>query len=173
MQLAKRLGKPRLAIQLVLLPGLALGMIGCVMFHNRTIDETNQPAWWGQLSKGEILQLKQDTLLNGGVLTLSAYKITDNYDSGAIYGGNITVEKFKANPHGYWRELRILPKGTQLKSVKLLRVFSFEYSRYTVWVEVLDGEFKGKIVELGYFVSGMPQKKGSLVFDTDHLEPLH
>jgi ABC-type Fe3+ transport system substrate-binding protein len=56
--------------------------------------------------------------------------------------------------------------------VKLVRLFSFEYSRYVIWAEILDGEFKGKVVDLGGFTSGDPNRKGSLVLYSKFLEPV-
>ncbi len=155
--------------------GLILVLNGCFSpryFSNRTVDVTKNPAWWGQLARNEVLELKQDTLLSGKILTLHAYKITDNYNSSALFGGTVSVEKYKANPNNFWPELHLLPKGTRVRCVKLERFFTFEFSAYRVYAEILDGEFKGQVVGLGSFISGLPDTKGSLVLNTEFLEPV-
>jgi len=155
--------------------GLLLVLNSCLSpryFSNKTVDATKNPAWWGQLARNEVLQLKQDTLLNGKLLTSHAYKITDNYDSSALFGGTISVETYKTNPNKFWPELHLLAKGTRLRCVKLERFFSFEFSAYRVYAEILEGEFKDQVVNLGSFVSGLPDTKGSLVLNTDVFEPV-
>ena len=150
--------------------GLMLALNGCLSpryFSNRTVDVTNNPAWWGQLARNEVLQLKQDTLLDGKILTLHAYKITDNCDSSALFGGTVSVEKYKTNPNKFWPELHLLLKGTRARCVKLERFYSFEFSAYRAYAEILDGEFKGQVVGLGSFVSGLPDTKGSLTLNTN------
>jgi len=111
--------------------------------------------------RGEVVSLNQDTLLNGVGLTLSAYKNTDTYDSNAIFGHSITVEMFKANPGKYWDDLHLISKGTRLRCVKLERYFSSVGSDYVVSAEILDGDFKGKVVCINP-VWGDVNKKGSL-----------
>ena len=154
---------------------LILVLNGCFSpryFSIRTVDVTNNPAWWGPLARDEVLQLKQDTLLAGKMLTLHADKITDNYNSSALFGGTVSVERYKANPNGFWPELHLLAKGTRVRCVKLERFFTFEFSAYRVYAEILDGEFKGQVVGLGSFISGLPDTKGSLILNTSYLEPV-
>jgi hypothetical protein len=141
----------------------ALLLTGCMgsPFSPRLYDVSSNPAWWGEMYRGEILALNQDTLLNGAGLELSAYKNTDTYDSNAIFGHSITVEMFKANPGKYWDDLHLLSKGTRLRCVKLGRYFSSVGSSYELDAEILDGEFKGKVVCVSP-VWGEPEKKGSL-----------
>jgi len=163
------------AVYRALTLSLILVLSGCLSpryFSNKTVDVTNNPDWWGQLAKGEVIELKQDALLNDNLLTLNASKVTDNYDSSALFGGDITVEKYRSNPNKYWPDLRLLPKGTRLQCVKLERFYSLEYSTYRVYAEILNGDFQGKVVDLGYFASGDTRKKGSLILDTS-LEPVH
>jgi len=109
---------------------------GCLLphaFSNKTVDVTDNSAWWGQLAKGEVLQAKQDARLYSGWLLL---------------------------------------KGTRLRCVKLERFFSLEDSRYQVYTEILDGEFKGNVVTLLGFVYGNPEIKGSLGYYTNYFEPV-
>ena len=161
-----------MTLRVVFVLGLILTLSGCRAFSNKTIDVTNNPQWWGQLACKEMLQLKQDTLLNGKLLTSHAYKITDHYDSSALFGGTVSVEKYKANPNKFWPELHLLAKGTRVRCVRLERFFSFEFSAYRVYAEILEGEFKGRVVGLGSFVSGLPDTKGSLVLNTNFFEPV-
>jgi hypothetical protein len=163
------------AVYRALTLSLILLVSGCLSsryFHNKTVDETNNPAWWGELAKGEVIELNQDALLNDNLLTLNASKITDHYDSSALFGGDITVDKYRSNPKKYWPELRLLPKGTRLQCVKLELFYSLEYSTYRVYAQILNGDFQGKVVNLGYFASGDTRKKRSLVLDKS-LEPMH
>jgi len=136
---------------------------GCMFtgFGMRAYDVSADPSWWGELHKGEILALNEDTLLNGVELTLGAFKDTGNYDSQRIFGGPITVDMFKANPGKYWDDLHLLRKGTRFRCIKLERWFSDNASGYSINGEILDGEFKGKIACIIPF-GGDPRKKGSL-----------
>src|SRR5882762_2215847 len=95
-----------------LIKGITLSLVaattGCFspyVLGNRTVDATNDPGWWGQLRKGEILRLREDALLNGIQVDLVADKITSNYDSQAIFERSVTVDMFKANPKAFWPEL--------------------------------------------------------------------
>lgn len=127
----------------------------------------------GDLARNEVLELQQDTLLNSKELTLNAAKVIDHYDSTVLFHGRVTPEKFKANSGIYWPELHLVTKGTRVRCVKLERFFSFEFSEYIVWVEILDGDFKGQIVGLSSdFVLGVPDKKGSLHLYTASLRPV-
>ena len=152
---------------------LALSTLtGCVIFHDRWIDETHNPGWWGELHLNAILISTQDVLLNGILVTEAAYKNTGYYDSGALFGSEITAEMFKANPGKYWSDLHLLPKGTRFRRVKLQRHFSFEYSDCELSAEILNGEFKGMVVVLSN-IGGDPRKKGSLrIGRNDYLRPV-
>jgi hypothetical protein len=44
---------------------------------------------------------------------------------------------------------------------------------YTVYADLLDGEFEGSVVNLVGFISGDPNKKGDLVIDSDYLEQVN
>ncbi len=138
----------------------ALALAGCA--SHRPVDVSDQLAWWGELRPGERLELTQDTLLNGNVLELSARKATlTGYGEEKIYGPNVTVEMFRSNPLGWWSDLYLLPKGTDLRCVKLERWFSDEGALYRVSVEILsNGDHQGKIAFL--IPWGDPNKKGSL-----------
>ena len=106
---------------------------GCIAFGPHIIDVTNDPAWWGQLAKDEVLQTRQDVRLYSGEL---------------------------------------LSRGTRLQCVKLVRFYTTEDSGYTVWAEILDGEFKGRIVAISGYVFGSPDYKGRLRYVTDYFEPI-
>jgi hypothetical protein len=137
----------------------ALFLTGCM--GPRAYDVTSQPAWWGDLRLNEVVELNQDTLLNGGVLELTSRKFTrSNYDTQRVFGVNVTVEMFKTDPGGYWADLYLVRKGTQLRCVKLERWFSSDTAVYRVSAEILTGELKGKIAYLVPW--GDPRKKGSL-----------
>jgi hypothetical protein len=110
---------------------------------------------------GEVLALNEDTLLNGEDLTLRAYKDTGQYDPKVPPHQKISVEMFKGNPGKYWDDLHLLPKGTRLRCVKLGRFFGNEGRHYLLSVEILDGEFKGKVVYVGP-VAGDPKQIGTL-----------
>jgi hypothetical protein len=143
----------------------ALVLTGCIfqgsVLPPRSYDVSSNPAWWGKLHRGEILELNKDVLLNGTELTESAYKVTDTYDSNAIFGSSITVEMFKTNPGKYWDDLHLLPKGTRFRCVKLERYFSPVGKSYDLSAEILDGELKGKVACINP-IWGDPDKKGSL-----------
>jgi len=142
---------------------LVFAVTGCMVtgFGMRTHDVTSDPSWWGELHKGEILALNQDTLLNGVELTLAASKDVPGYNSQAIFHRTITVEMFKANPGKYWEDLHLIPQGTRLRAVKLGRWFSNNSSGYCISAIFLDGDFRNKIVPLDPY-GGDPKKKGSL-----------
>ena len=141
----------------------AFFFVGCMgsPFPARVYNVSSNPAWWGELHLGEVLALNQDTLLSGVELTMIAYKITDTYNSTAIFGQNITVEMFKANPGKYWEDLHLIPQGTRLRCVKLERYYSDVISEYMLSVEIQDGDFKGRIVYLNP-LEGDPDEKGTL-----------
>ena len=80
----------------------------------------------------------------------------------------IKIEMYKANPNR-WPELGIVKQGTRLRCVKLERFFNLEFSAYRIYAEILDGEFKGKLVAL-FGVNGDPGKKGSLRLNTGFFE---
>ncbi len=136
---------------------------------NKNIDETRNAAWWGDSHPNEMLQIRDEVLLNNGELTRNASRITDGYDSYLIFGKQITVEMFKANPHAYWSELHLLTKGTRLRCVKLERFYSTQSRGTYVTAEILDGDCKGKPVILGF---GRPDMKGSFRLDTRFVEPV-
>ena len=137
----------------------ALVLAGCT--GPRAYDVTSKPKWWGELKLNDVVELSQDTLLNGGVLELTARKFTQTgYDEERTYGVNVTVEMFRSNPEGFWADLFLVPKGTRLRCVKLERWFSANASAYRLSLEVLDGDFKGNIVYLVPW--GDPNKEGSL-----------
>lgn len=144
---------------------------GCFgyLLTERRYDVTSDPAWWGNMHRYQVLELKHDVLLSGGRLTGAAYKETDTYSSLALFHQNVTVEMFKANPGKYWTDLHLISKGTRLRCVKLERYSTSENSTYIVSGEILDGEFKGTIVEIPC-ASGNPHKKGSLRLTTYMVE---
>jgi len=159
------------AFILILVFGLVSALNGCIsLLWPKTIDVTDKPAWWGQLEKGEVLQLTRDILLNGQTLAVRAYKLTDDYNSSLIFGGSITVEQYRASPEKFWPELHLLPKGTRFRCTKLVRYYKSEDAGYTVWGEILDGEYKGKAVSL-IGITGDPDVKGSLRLTTTILKP--
>ncbi len=147
----------------------ALVFTGCIALRDNvtffwgpiSYDVTSKPAWWGEMHRGEIVALNDDTLLNGGRLTLGAYKETGTYSSGAIFKRSITVEMFKANPGKYWEDLHLLPKGTRFRCKKLERFFSSNTRDYIITAEILDGEFNGKTASIEPY-GGNPDKKGSM-----------
>jgi hypothetical protein len=130
----------------------------------RAYDVTSKPAWWGDLRPNEVLVLNQDTLLNGGVLELTARKFTrTQYDFERTFGVTVTVEMFRSNPGGFWADLYLVPKGTKLRCVKVERWFPSDPNEkpvYRLTTEVVDGEFKGSMACLVPW--GDPRKKGSL-----------
>jgi hypothetical protein len=140
----------------------AIALPGCIFLssNRRTYDVSSNPAWWGEMHRGEIVALNEDTLLDGSKLTLGAFKDNGTYDSQRLFGGPITVEMFKANPGKYWEDLHSLPKATRFRCIKLARWYSYTSSGYNISAEILDGEFKGKIVCI-YPYGGEPDKKGS------------
>ncbi len=143
---------------------------GCLHYLvDRNIDVTNNSAWWGELSKNQVLYLTQDALLNGGYLTLSATKVTPKYDSLAIFGRTITVDMFKADPSKYWPELHLLQAGTRVQCIKLERQYSFEFARYNIYVKIMDGECKGQIMRI-LGVPGDVGKKGTLRMESPLFE---
>jgi len=108
-----------------------LVLTGCAW--PRVHDVTSKPAWWGELRQGEVVELKQDTLLSDGLLDVTARKFTrTGYHSEKIYGPSITVEMFRSNRDGFWNDLYLLPKGTRLRCVKLERWFSRHSARTMV-----------------------------------------
>ena len=155
----------RLFFQITLPLVAALVLTGCIfqgsILPPRSYDVSSNPAWWGKLHRGEILELNKDVLLNGTELTESAYKETDNYDPKVPTHQNVTVEMFKANPGKYWNDLHLLPKGTRFRCVKLERYFSSLGKSYALRAEIIDGEFKGKVACINP-IWGDPDKKGSL-----------
>jgi hypothetical protein len=141
----------------------AIALTGCLdlFIDARTYDVSSNPAWWGELHRGEIVALNEDTLLDRSRLTLGAVKDTDTYNSQQLFGGPITVDMFKANPGKYWEDLHLLKKGTMFRCIRLERWYTFNASGYCISAEILDGELKGKIVGI-YPFGGEPDKKGSL-----------
>jgi hypothetical protein len=124
-------------------------------------DVTRRPEWWGEVHRGDIVELKQDTLLNAGLLTLSAYKITDTYDSTRLFKSNISVEMFKANPNGYWSDLHLLKAGTKLRLDRLERYFAPGVVSYlALYGKVLEGEQAGALAKIP--ARGSAYQKGSL-----------
>src|SRR6266849_9937622 len=150
--------------------GLILGLTGCLSprtFSNRTVDATADPSWWGQLAKGEVLQLNRDALLGGGGLNLGAWIVTGA--NGA--GEKVSVEQYKAEPSRYARwSLHLLSKGTRLRCVSIKMFFSFEYSAYKVYAEVRDVEYQGTLTSIP--VIGDPNTKGALRLNAQFLEPV-
>jgi hypothetical protein len=140
---------------------------GCLSpryFSNRTVDVTNNPAWWGELRGNRVVRLKEDSVMNddvlcGGYVHKSLGKHQDQI---------IKIEMYKANP-SLWPELKIVKQDTRLRCVKLERFFSLEFSAYRIYAEIFDGEFKGKVVAL-FGVNGDPGKKGSLLLNTGFFE---
>ncbi len=141
----------------------AIALTGCleIFGDGRTYDVTSNPAWWGEMHRGQIVALNEDTLLDGSKLTLGAFKDTANYDSQRLFGGPITVEMFKANPGKCWKDLHLLTNGTRFRCIKLERCFSYTTMGYSISAEILDGAIKGKIVYIDPF-AGDPDKKGTL-----------
>lgn len=146
----------------------AITLEGCVVypFRGGSRDVTSDPIWWGDMHRQEIVAVNEDTLLNGQTLTLAAYKFTGDYDSGVLFGGNITVDMFKANPARYWSDLHLLPKGTRLRFVKLERYWSSEYSAYVISAEIVDGDYAGRVVVVPCG-RGDIHKRGSLHMTSD------
>jgi len=68
---------------------------------------------------------------------------------------------FKDNPGKYWDDLHLLTKGTRFRCVKLERYFSSVLDYYRLSCEILDGEYKGKIVYIEPLL-GDPTRKASL-----------
>ena len=144
---------------LIILAALAFfGLTGCV---SRRADVSSDPAWWGQYSKDKVLRLRQDVLLDGVGITLSAMRATGT--NGALE--RISVEDYESG-HGKYanlQDLHLLTKGTRLQCVKLERFFTFETDMYVVHVQILDGDFSGKDAILnGRLVTGDPNRIGSL-----------
>jgi hypothetical protein len=168
MQFTNKSRKLRTALRLILALGLIPIFNGCLMFHNRTIDETNLPAWWGELQKGEVLQLKQDALLEGMSLMLGAWIPTET--PGINHG--ISVEQYKADPAKFsqYAEIHLVVSGTRLRCVKLERFYTFETNEYRVYAEILDGDFKGRIVSIPAI--GDANIKGRLRLNANFLEPV-
>ncbi len=145
---------------------------GCIphLLSNKTEDVTNDPAWWGQYAKNEIIRLKQDALLDGMSVTLNAVRATGPNGEKE----NISVETLKANSEKYSNllGLYLLSKGVRLQCIKLERFYTIETQVYVVHVEVLDGELKGKEAILnGRLVTGNPDIKGSLRLSQRCFEP--
>jgi hypothetical protein len=137
----------------------AFALAGCANPH--ASDVSSNAAWWGEMHRGERVALKQDTLLNGSVLQLVARKnVRSGYHYEKIFGDAVTVQMFEANPQGFWNDLYLLPRGTELKCVKLERWFSDEGPLYLITTEILDGAHKGQIAYLIPY--GDPYQKGSL-----------
>ena len=100
--------------------------------------------------------MKEDSLINDGALCGGyVHKSLGKYQDQII-----KIEMYKADP-GRWPELNIVKQGTRLQCVKLERFFSLEFSEYRIYAEILDGEFKGKVVAL-FGVNGDTGEKGSL-----------
>jgi len=155
-----------MTLRVVFVLGLILTLSGCRAFSNKTVDVTNDPNWWGELKHNRFVRLKEDSLINGEALSGSyVHKSLGKYQDQII-----KIEEYKANP-SRWPELSIVKQGTRLRCVKLERFFSFEFSDYRVYAEILDGEFRGKVVAL-FGVYGYPEKKGSLRINTQFLEPV-
>jgi hypothetical protein len=148
-------------VGLLVIPVFVLG--GCMFtgFGMRAYDVSSDPSWWGELHKGEVLSLNQDTLLNGVELTLGATKATPDYDSQSIFHSSITVEMFKSNPGKYWADLHLLPNGTTFRCDKLTRWFADNGNGYTVYGVILTGGFKGRTIPIDP-CWGDANKKGSL-----------
>ena len=134
-----------------------IAFCGCHAFHTSVKDATNRPEWWGQLSKNQILLLTRDVLLTQTRLSFGTHvkKADGTYQ-------RISIEEFKGDPK--WSvtlpNVHLLTKGTHLRCIRLERVFSFEYSAYRVFAEVIDGEHQGEIAEIP--VTGNPNEKKSL-----------
>jgi len=111
-----------------------------------------------------VVRLKEDSLMNDGALCGGYVHKSLGKNQDQI----IKIEMYKANP-SHWPELSIVNQGTRLRCVKLERFFSFEFSAYRIYAEILDGEFKGKVVAL-FGVNGDPGKKGSLRLNTAFFE---
>jgi hypothetical protein len=145
-------------------------LIGCLYFHDRSVDVTDYPAWWGKLHRDDVVQLEKDELYNGVGISRSFWMTTG--PSGK--GENITVEQFKADRSRYsrWPEIQLLPRGTKMSCTKLARFFSIEVSSYVMTLEILDGEFKGKNAILsGGYLFGNARTKGSLALDPEFFKP--
>ena len=137
------------------------------VFHDRVIDVTGQPEWWGESHRGQILCVKQDMLLSGNGIDMRA-----DVDSGPIVRNRsrtISVETFKADPTK-WPTIQLVPAGTRLRCARLERVIAYATIGYNLYAEILDGDQRGRVV---YVPSGMgdPRKKGSFRLTTFFVEP--
>jgi hypothetical protein len=147
----------------ILLFGMLLGatpFLGCRSMPSsepRVIDVTNKPQWWGKLHRHAILILTQDAFLNKEAILL------DTYDTSTVGPTpTVTVVMFKASPDKYWKDLHLLAKGTRLECVRLERWFGPQGGEdYLIWVNILDGDWKGKTAYLTA-TGGNPHVKGSL-----------
>lgn len=147
--------------------GLLLGLLGCLSPRNKVVDVSNNPKWWGSLHQGEILKLREDALDGTQGVKTSVWIAT-----GVIGAGEtITPDDFRQHPERYERyHLYLLPKGTNLKCLKLERYFQSRSRGYLLYAEILDGEHRGRLTIIP--VIGDPKKKGSLRFDTALLQPV-
>jgi hypothetical protein len=104
-----------------------------------------------------VLVLTEDALLDRGSLRFS---VSEQIGIGA--SKRVTPEMFKANPGRYWEDLHLVPKGTRLRCAKLQRHYNTSAGwDYRLYAEILDGEFKGKVVPVPSAM-GSGEKKGTL-----------
>jgi len=142
---------------------------GCstTAFRDRVIDVSNQPGWWGESYRGQILCVKQDMLFSGNGISIRA----DVYSGSRLINPvrTISVETFKADP-AKWPMAQLVPAGTRLRCARLERVIAYATIGYRLYAEILDGDLRGKVV---YVPSGMgnPRKKGSFRLTTFFVEP--
>ena len=58
-------------LPLILMMGFVVLITGCLSpryFSNKTIDVTNDPAWWGELRDNRVVSLNEDSLMTDGAL---------------------------------------------------------------------------------------------------------
>jgi hypothetical protein len=135
---------------------LVLITSGCILlpvsvggYWPRTINVTSKIAWWGELGTNRIVRLKVDSMIyNGGLENRVVQKDLGNYRV-----ENIKIEEYKANP-SRWPEIGLVKQGTILRCTRLERYFFSESAFMRLDAEIIDGDFKGRVVPIGSFTQG-------------------
>ena len=141
--------------------GLLALLSGCLTTRPSEVDVTNKPEWWGILRPNQLVRLKADALLYKTDLDFTVFNYDKKNPMHIPLGVPITADMVKAEPQKYWAGLHVVQAGTRLRLCRLVRYQNTQDTGYLLYAEIMDGEFKGKIVRVPFAI-GSPKKPGTL-----------
>jgi hypothetical protein len=130
--------------------GILLMQLDMMLAHNK--DVTQKEEYWGGYKFGQRYELLMDVFLEQVKDWSDRLVLTPPgqlYQCAGLYSAPQTVSEYKENPGAWPKVVDVVNAGTHIKCKMLRKHGTLMWgSSITIFAEVLDGPYKGQIVDI-------------------------